>query len=98
MGFRETKARAIKCLEELTFDHEPRADRHLKNLLYTEAVTPAEVKEMILCCGGTEHTPGFHDMDRSIPIHILKPKGKYDGWYIKFYFVPDGTMFISVHQ
>jgi hypothetical protein len=98
VGFKEVKSKAIKCLDDLNFDHEPRADRHIKNLLYTQAVTPAEVKEMIHCCGGTEHKSDFHDMDRSITIHILKPKGKYDGWYVKFYFVDDGTMFISVHS
>jgi hypothetical protein len=37
-------------------------------------------------------------MDRTVEVHTLKPTGKYDGWYIKFYFVADGSMFISVHQ
>lgn len=80
------------------FGHEPRKDINDKNLLHTGAVTPEKVEEMVLCCSGRDHKIGPHDMDRSIEVHTLKPKGKFDGWYIKFYFVADGSMFISVHQ
>src|SRR4051812_13839503 len=98
MGFKETKAKVIECLRQGNFAHEPRKDINANNLLHTQVVSPTEVVEMVLCCSGSDHKPDFHDADRSVPIHILKPKGKYDGWYIKFYFVADGTMFISVHN
>ncbi len=98
VGFNETRKQVIKCLRNHAFDHEPRKDIDQKNLLHTGKVTPDEVIIMVMHCTGKDHSTGPHDMDRSVEVHKLKPKGKFDGWYIKFFFVPSGTLFISVHQ
>ena len=98
VGFIEARSKILKCLRESAYDPEPRKDIHEKNLLYTGEVTPTQVEEMVICCSGKDHKTEPHDMDRFIEVHKLKPRGKMDGWYVKFYFVPNGTMFISVHR
>jgi hypothetical protein len=98
VGFNEARKRVIVCLRDRAFDHEPRRDINQKNLLHAGKVSPDEVVDMVMCCIGKDHSIGPHDVDRSIEVHKLKPGGKFDGWYIKFYFVPNGTLFISVHQ
>jgi len=97
-GFNEVRNRVIECLTEQNFDHEPRMDMVEKNLLFAGKVSPESVIEMVLYSKGTDHLTRLHDFDQKILVHIIKPKGKYDGWYIKFFFVPNGTMFISVHN
>lgn len=98
MGFKQAKTAVIQSLRDMAYGHEPRRDINEKNLLHTGVVAPEDVIQMVMHCTGRDYSTGPHDMDRTIEVHRLKPKGKFDGWYIKFYFVPDGTMFISIHQ
>ncbi len=98
VGFLDARRRVIDCLRNQAFDHEPRRDINQKNLLHTGQVTSDEVVKMVVYCNGKDHSVSPHDLDRSVDVHTLKPKGKFDGWYIKFFFVPNGTMFISVHH
>lgn len=98
MGFNQVRKAAIDCLLQGNFQHEPRKDILRKNFLFAGRVTTAMVIEMIKGCSGSHYEMKPHDADASVNVHILEPRGKYDGWYIKFYFVADGAMFISVHQ
>ena len=98
MKFKEAVGKVIGCLQRGDYQHEPRKDINTKNKLHTQEKSPAEVIEIVKCCPGTYHKTSPHDADRSVLVHELTAQGRYKGWYIKFYFVADGTTFISVHQ
>jgi hypothetical protein len=98
VGFKEIRALVIGCLKSGSFEHEIRADIEDKNMLFTGQVSPGDVIDMILACRGNDHQASPHDFRPSIMVHVLKPKGKYLGWYIKFYCIEPGTFFISVHK
>ena len=93
-GFREAKRRVLKALAEGTYQHEARSAIDVKNRLLTGAVTAAEVIAVIGRCNGTHHATSPHHADASVPVHVLRR----DGWYIKFYFLDEDTVFISVHR
>jgi hypothetical protein len=77
--------------------HEPRFEPG-KNLLAEGAVIMDEVVQMIKRCGGKCHQTSPHHVLPSVDVHILRPKGRYDGYYIKFYFIEPDIIFISVHM
>lgn len=93
-GFREAKRRVLKALVEGTFQHEARSAIDVKNGLLTGAVTAAEVIAVIGRCNGTHHTASPHHADPSVQVHVLRR----ERWYIKFYFLDEDTVFISVHR
>ena len=93
-GFREAKQRVLKALAAGTYQHEARNSIDVKNLLLTGAVTAAEVIAVIGRCNGTHHTASPHHADAAVRVHVLRR----DGWYMKFYFLDEDTVFISVHR
>lgn len=95
MGFKEVKERAIQCIK---WDHVRHVVRDLdKNLFAAEALSAEEMVRIIGSCGGDCYEIDKHHFLKT-DVHILKPRGKYDGLYIKFFFVEPDILFISVHQ
>ena len=94
MGFREAKKRVLEALISGSFIHAIRDRIDEKNLLHTGDVSAEEVVEIITRCNGTHHTETPHHTIATTTTHVLKS----DGWYIKFYFIDQDTVFISVHQ
>jgi len=97
MGFTDIKSCIIKCLESGDYDHETRTSIDVKNLLACGQISEAEVIRLINKTRGTEYEKSPHHYDRSVMVHIFKPKDNGMTWYIKFYFVEPSAMFISVH-
>ena len=77
--------------------HVPR--EYGKNEYAQRLITDAQVIGMIECCKGDRdyETLPHHSIPR-VDVHIFKPKGKYDGYYIKLYFLEPNVCFISVHK
>lgn len=99
MGFTEIRKTLITCLKTGSYDHEIREDMEDKNLLFSGKVTVEEVIDMALICRGGDHEERNHDdTKKKVKVHILAPKEKYKGWYIKFYYLDPHTIFISVHK
>lgn len=80
-GFLSVKKQVLECLSSGRVLHEPRADRESKNFLFMRVIGPGEVVEMIKGCSGVDHQSAPHHAYSKILIHILKPQGKYKGWY-----------------
>lgn len=97
-GFKEVKAKAIKCLEEGAYAHEARNEIEVKNLFLIGQLSEDEVIELIKCCRGNQYEKSTHHFESKVIVHILKPKLRMKNWYIKFYFVDPNVMFISVHE
>jgi hypothetical protein len=98
VGFKEIRSVLIDCLRSGSYEHEIREDMQTKNLLFNGTVTPVQVIEMALACKGTDYQTSPLHGKSALATHILKPKGKYSGWYIKFYYIDPSTIFISVHD
>jgi len=95
MAFNEIKSKAIDCIKSGRVRHTVRDIS--KNMFASGEITPDEMVKIIGSCRGDCHTAGKHHF-LDTEVHILKPKGKYDGLYIKFFFVEPDIMFISVHD
>lgn len=97
-GFREARRRVLKALTEGAWQHEARNAIDVKNELATGAVSAAEVIAVISGCNGTHHAASPHHADASVEVHVLKRPIGTSRWYIKFYFLDEDTVFISVHR
>jgi hypothetical protein len=95
LGFKEIKDTVIKCIRSGFVQHEERDSD--KNLYATGDLSSAEVIKIIEYCRGDWYQKSRHHF-LDIDVHVLKPKGKYDGYYIKFYFIEPDAWFISVHR
>jgi hypothetical protein len=98
VGFKEIRAVLILCLQNGQYDHEVRDDMQTKNCLFNGTVTVSQVIDMVLACTGSDHESSPLHANVKVLAHVLKPKGAYLGWYIKFYYVDPNSIFISVHQ
>jgi hypothetical protein len=98
VGFKEIRAVLIYCLKNGLYDHEIRADMQTKNCLFNGTVSVDQAIDMALACTGVDHESSpLHGNSKEV-VHILTPKGKYLGWYIKFYYLDPNSIFISVHN
>lgn len=98
MGFKEVKAKVVKCLECGNFTHEARKNIDVKNLLMVGVITEDETIRLIQKTNGTQYETSPLHGDTSIMVHVFKPVENNRTWYIKFYFLDPDTVFISVHQ
>jgi len=96
MGFKEVRALLIEALRSGDFISEPRPDIAKKNLLYTRAVSPEFVAQLLLRCAGWEYSTSRHHF-RDVECHICTPAMAGERWYVKAYFEPGRAVFISVH-
>ncbi len=94
MGFNEVKQKAVQCILSNNVQHEIRECS--KNLYATGELSDEEVIKIIQSCRGDCYEKQLHHL-LAIDVHIMKPKGKYDGLYVKFYFIEPDIWFISVH-
>jgi hypothetical protein len=95
LGFKEVKERAIECIKN---GHVRHVARDLdKNMFAAGYFTPKEIVQIIGSCRGDCYQTDRHHLLQT-EVHILKPRGKHDGLYIKFFFVEPDILFISVHQ
>ncbi len=92
--FKQVKAKAVKLLNAGEITHEARNNINEKNLLSTGALSIKDVIKLINKTKGFQFTTSKHHMAPTIDVYIFRP----DGWYIKFYFIEPGMMFISVHE
>jgi len=96
MGLREVKACAVQRIREGRIFHVPR--EYVKNEFAQGAVTAEQVIAMIESCRGDRYETRPHDSDRSVIVHIFRPRGRYDGYYVKCFFLDPDIWFISVHR
>lgn len=97
MGFNEVKAKVIACLRAGRIQHEERGAMQEKNLLAVGAITVDETIRLISRCRGTQHQAAPLTGDPSTLKHELKPEIDGEQWFIRFYFIDDDSVFISVH-
>jgi hypothetical protein len=94
LGFKEVKEKAIECIRN---GHVRHVERDVgKNMFAAGAFTPEEIMQIIGSCRGDCYQTDKHHLLK-VDVHILKPRGKHDGLYIKFFFVEPDILFISVH-
>ena len=103
LGFKEARRKAIAALKNRDIQFEPRSALDGKNLLATGEVLPEFVIELLQCCRGGHYQSRPHHFDRSVEVHIFRPRHGGEAWYIKLYFVEcedveDMAVFISVHR
>jgi hypothetical protein len=97
VGFKNIKELVVKRIQEGLIYHVPR--QYDKNEYALGLVTDEKVISMIQCCrGDRDYETLPHHAIPKIDVHIFKPKGKYDGYYIKLYFLDPNVCFISVHK
>ncbi len=95
MGFKDVKEQAIKCLKSGYVRH---VERDLdKNLFAAGELSSEDMIAIISSCRGDCYQLDKHHF-LNIEVHILKPRGKHDGLYVKFFFVEPDILFISVHK
>ena len=95
MAFNEVKIKAIACIKDGRVRH---VERDVdKNMFASGEFAPEDMIQIIGACRGDDYSTGRHHF-LDADVHILKPKGKYDGLYIKFFFIEPDIMFISVHD
>ena len=98
MGFNEIKYRAIQKLKEGLVQHEERKEKE-KNLLALGYLTNDDVIDILKYCTGIHYKTAPHDKMKLIMVHIFTPKRcKYEGYYVKLYFIEPDIWFISVHD
>ena len=73
-----------------------RKKEYEKNLFADGQMSADELIKIISYCNGDCLEIGRHH-NYDVELYIMKPIGKYDGYYIKYYFVEPNTVFISVH-
>jgi hypothetical protein len=66
----------------------------VKNLLLTGEVTTDFVAALVRRSSGADHTMSPHHALRTLTVHLIRR----ESWYLKFYFIDDDTVFISVHR
>lgn len=100
VGFKETKSKVIEVLRQGRIQHETTRSGKIeeKNLLLVGLVRVEEVIELINGTKGTEYFTSKHHMDKSIEIHIFRPRKSGKTWYIKCYLLEPDIWFISVHH
>jgi hypothetical protein len=99
MGFKNAKQQLLNCIDAGNVQHEIRHDIDVKNLLYSGAVSMADVKAAVLAANGNDYECSPHHQMKSIDVHIIKvPRGALKNWYIKWYFIAPDAWFISVHN
>ncbi|MDR0306730.1 MAG: type II toxin-antitoxin system MqsR family toxin [Chitinispirillales bacterium] len=95
MAFNEVKVKAIDCIKN---GHVRHIERDIgKNMFAVGDFTPEEMILIIGACRGDWYNSRKHHF-LEVDVHILKPRGKYDGLYIKFFFIEPDILFISVHE
>lgn len=97
MGFNEVKRKIIACLKSGQVLHEARNNIDIKNLLATGDITAEQVALIISRAGGNHYSSSPHHYDNSVEVHIIKTRYLNFSWYVKWYFLDDDSVFISVH-
>lgn len=98
MGFKAVKAKTLACLQRGDVSHEQRGLIDIKNLLAIGQVSLDEVAGIIARARGDAYSSSPHHFDSSIEVHVVKTQYGGQSWYIKWYFVDPGSVFISVHH
>jgi len=94
MGFNEIKQKVIKCIQMNLVQHETRTNS--KNLYASGELSDEDVIDILKSCRGDCYEKQRHHF-LDVDIHIMKPKGRYDGLYVKFYLIEPDVWFVSVH-
>ena len=98
MGFKAIKQKVICCLKTGMVHHEQRNNIDIKNILATGVLTCEQVATIISRARGDDYSSSPHHFDNSIDVHIVKTRFAGFHWYIKWYFIDENTVFISVHH
>jgi hypothetical protein len=94
LGYSEARRRILAALLDGAFSHEARESVEVKNLLLTGEVTAAFVAALVGRSSGADHTMSPHHALRTVTVHVIRR----ESWYVKFYFIDDDSVFISVHR
>ena len=95
VGFKEAKRRVLAALQSGAFQHETdRKNLDVKNLLHMGKVSASQICTVIQRSTGNDHECVPHHTVPGLYVHIIRSQG----WYVKFYFVDESTVFISVHM
>lgn len=98
MGLKDTRSRAIECLQTGRVQAVERVDIDEKNLLKTGVVTPDEVIKLLNATRGPQYKTRPHKDDASVEVHYFEPNVAGVDWHIKLYFLDPDCWFISVHR
>ena len=98
MGFKDSKQKAIECLNNGLVSHELRNDINTKNLLAIGQVSLEQVIVILKQSRGGSYSSSPHHYDASVDVHIVKTHYFGNNWYIKWYFIETNCIFISVHH
>jgi hypothetical protein len=99
MGYDNIIKRVIKCILDGEVEHQSREGEADKNIYMTGEMSDNDMLNLFKCCKGNRYKCEILHGTTS-EVHIMKSVGKYDGYYIKFYFNEDTkrAVFISVHE
>ncbi len=98
MGFKSAKNKIITCLKSGMVYHQQRNNLDTKNVLAMGVITNEHVAQIIARSSGDGYSSSPHHMDSNIDVHIVKTRYAGFQWYIKWYFMQDDGVFISVHN
>lgn len=100
MGFKEIRLKIVACLEQGRVQHETtrRGNINEKNLFLIGELSSEEVIELLYKTRGSEYMKSRHHLDKSLEVHIFKPRMDNVKWYLKCYFIEPNVWFISVHR
>jgi hypothetical protein len=100
LGLKSIRTEVIKKLQDGRIQHETTrsGDIDEKNLLLTGAITVEEVIELINATKGDDYSTSSHHLDKSIEVHVFRPKKSGISWYVKCYLIEPDVWFISVHK
>ncbi len=96
--FEKLKLRVIEYVENDRYDHQSRKHVKEKNLFQLGIVSKDFVIELIRLTKLEEYKIAPHYLLEKTAVHIFRPVCVNEPWYIKFYFLENGMIFISVHK
>lgn len=89
------KRKAIELINRGQIQFEPR--QFGKNLYADGIVSDNDIIQIIANSKGDHHRISQHHFLKDVEVHIIKAIDRYDGFYVKFYFIEPDIWFISVH-
>ena len=100
MGFKKVKLRIVECLKGQRVHHDVSRLGNIneKNLFLVGEISSEEVIDLLNRTKGHEYIKSQHHWDKSLEVHIFKPRKENVKWYIKCYFIEPNVWFISVHR
>jgi hypothetical protein len=98
MGFKSIKDKLLLALEEGGFFNDPDTAPGKNRLDCPEnQIEIEEAIKIVQSCSGDKYKEDKHH-GKEGSIHIFKAQGRYDGWYVKIYFIDEFVWIKSFHD